>query len=359
VPSYGFALADNVGTILGDVRAPLTLSYARNRDPRVEVVLDVEEDAASLLVDALQDGFPRLKAWRRAEGETTGELILNAPWAPTKRSAADDDQGVVGRMHAQFRGPFATLERRFTAASRVFTATDAGEIAWTMIEETNSADGSTGIIEGTIEATVSRDRTYEHKQLAEAVVQLTGVINGFDFEVAPLDSGATIGEFNVYESQGTDRSVAALGETAVVFEYGPGTIGNVRSYKDETTYPVNKVRVIGANGLTGTASHAPSIDKYETCMTLEQAIDVSEQATLDAKASALLRPEPVVVVGFQPDPELVPQPWDDYWIGDTVQFRARHGCIDLDLAVRINGITLMCDEEGNVASTQLTIEQGV
>jgi hypothetical protein len=207
---------------------------------------------------------------------------------------------------------------------------------------------------GTIEPTVTRDRTYEHKQVAGAIVDLTNVQGGFDFEVVPVDSGATIGQFNVYAHQGIDRS---NGPEAVVFEFGPGTIGNVQKVSRQTQTPLNRVRMLGANGLVSEKSDPVSEAKYGTLMDVLQATDVSEQATLDAQAQAALRPDPIRVIGFTPDPEIAPKPWDDYWLGDTVRFRADLGSLQLDIAVRVNGIQLQIDSDGNVASVTLTIDQ--
>jgi hypothetical protein len=82
----------------------------------------------------------------------------------------------------------------------------------------------------------------------------------------------------------------------------------------------------------------------------EIASDVSEQATLDDKAQALLRPDPIKVVAFTPDPTLAPLPWDDYWLGDTVSFFGRRGAFVEDVTARINKITVVIDDEGNEAA---------
>lgn len=354
MPDFSAVLADPTGIVLCDVRAPMTIAFQRNAAVSVSTPLDIEEDAAATLVTALRDGLPRLKVYRRPDGASTGTLIVNAPWAPMQEGGADAEAG-LGQLAATFRGPFSILENRFTAASRVFTATDQGTIAWTLVDESNTNDGATGIRIGTIEATTARDRTYEDKQVAEAITQLTGVIGGIDFEVVPVDEGAVCGAFNVYAQQGTDATATAI------FEYGVGsdTEGNVDNATRQTRYPVNKARVLGADGLRSEASDTASIAKYGTFMVVEQAVDVSEQATLDAKATALLRPDPIKVVEFTPDPALGPQPWDDFWLGDVVTFRARHGSFREDITVRINGITLEIDEEGNVATMTLTLDQDV
>lgn len=356
-PVFTAAFTDQFGVALQDVRAPMQVAFERNAPVAVTVTNDLEEDAALALGAALRDGLPRLKLWRRSvltDVSLPGALIVNAPWAPMEENGNGGDE--VGRLQAQFRGPAASLDRRFTAAVQTYAAEDAGQIAWDLINTTQTAEGSVGIALGTIESTVARDRTYNDKQISDALNELTGVQGGFDFEVVPVDSGATCGTFNVYAHQGTDKST---GDQAVVFEYGPGTIGNVQKVTRQTDYPVNKALVIGANGLRSAQTDAASIAKYGTHETVEQAVDVSEQATLDAIALGLLRPDPIRVVSFTPDPALSPQPWDAFWLGDTVRLRARHGTLNLDIAVRVNGITLNIDEDGNVSSMELAVDQSV
>lgn len=348
MPEFALAFCDFRGISLCDVRAPFTLKMPRNAGHEATVTLQIEDHAAGLLVNALHDGFPRLKVWM------DGTLVFNAPWAPSVEDAQDFDQ-TEGTLTATFRSTIA-IEERYTAATRTFSSVDAGQIAWTLISETNTADGHTGIREGTVGATQDRDRTYEHKQVAEAITQLGEVIGGFDWQITPVDEGSVYGAFDAWLSQGADRSV---GESAVIFEYGPGTAGNVRSMTRETRRPVNKARMLGADGLTAEATDAPSIATYGVCMTVDQQVDVSEQSTLTAKAQALLRPEPVRVVAFVPDPAIGPQPWADYWLGDTVRFIARHGSISEDLKVRINQIDISVGEEGVVDSVQLQIDQGI
>lgn len=345
---------DQQGVSLCDVRAAFKLTYGRNQAAKCEITLpDIEAEQATLLVAALTSGMPRMRVWRWAEGADEGTLVLNAVWMPMQEHAEDGEQ-TAGTVAATFRDPFALLEQRYTSFNHTASGLDASEIAWGLINTTNVLEGDTGILAWIFEDTVDRDRTYDDKQIAEAVTQLTEVQGGFDFEMAPVDEGTTIAHFNTFVRQGLDRSAGA---GAVVFEYGPGTAGNVRSVDRETRSPVNKALVIGAEGLRAEKSDAASIAKYGTYKVVDQAIDVIEQATLDDKAQALLRPDPVRVVAFTPDPEAAPQPWDDYWIGDTVRFYANHGSLSLDVNVRVNGIEVSVDEDGNVASVNLTIDQ--
>jgi Icc-related predicted phosphoesterase len=82
---------------------------------------------------------------------------------------------------------------------RVFTTTDAGTIARTLIEETQALTyGSFGITIGTIETSISRSPSYDKKNVLDAIRELSNQGNdgssdyGFDFEITPSKV------FNVY-----------------------------------------------------------------------------------------------------------------------------------------------------------------
>lgn len=102
-----------------------------------------------------------------------------------------------------------------------FTGVDAGQIAWELIDDTQTdyAEGDFGILQGTIDPSVTRDRTYEYANVREEIIRLSEVINGFDFEFT-FDK-----LFNVfYPKQGVDRS-------ELVFEY-PGNIKSITVPRD-------------------------------------------------------------------------------------------------------------------------------
>lgn len=350
MPEWTFVIDDHAANALTPLLAStaITLTFTRNRTPELAFSCSVEADEAASIVAALPNGLPRIRAYR------DGTLRFYGRWVPMQEQAEASDQGVTEQAAVTFRGPGMSLDSRWTAASVTFTSTDAGQIAWSLINTANG-ESPTGIAQGTIAATVNRDRTYEHKNVGEAIRELTEVTSGFDFEIAPtLASGiAVLGLFNAYASQGTDKSAT------VTFDFGADTTGTLRAVGRTWMLPVNKARVLGADGLTAEASDAASITKHGLWMTLEQALDVNQQATLDAKASALLRPDPVEIVQFAPEPSIAPQPWVDYWLGDTVAVRSRFGSLDFERDARVNGITITVDDNGNEVSHELTFEAAV
>lgn len=122
----------------------------------------------------------------------------------------------------------ALLSKRFCGveALREFVTTDAGQIAKTLIQETQAlANGSFGITYGTIEVSITRSPTYDRKNILEAIKELSnqgddGVADyGFDFEITPAKV------FNVYYPyKGTIRN-------EVVFRY-PDNIQTIEALID-------------------------------------------------------------------------------------------------------------------------------
>lgn len=303
------------------------------------MVISHDDEAAGLLLEALRNGTPLLRAYR------DGVLRFHGYLAPFTEELEE-----TANLNLLFHGPLGRLlgdgPSRGRFVSGTFTQVDAGQIAKQLIDLAQ-ASGTAGIATtGTIQATKLRDRTYENVNAGEAIIALTQVLDGFDFEVVPTElSSAAIGEFNVYAAQGSMLST-------VRFEYGPDTLRNVRRVTRQMQPPVNVARVLGSNGLTGVKTDAASISVHGRWEAQESLSDVSEQATLDDRAQAMLRPNWIRVVGFSPEPQLSPRPWDDYWIGDTVEFYGWRGAFEEGAQARISKITVVVDDEGN-ESTQI------
>lgn len=322
-------LCSRTGEPIAELPPDFTLRFERNRAASARPTLDHGSPAGELL-DTLATGLPQLRVY------LDGELWLSGRWAPQReRSPANDPS----TLEAEFRSPFGGLERRYLRAGDVtFTNTDAGQIAASVIN-TQNGYADTGILVGTIEPTVSRDRTYDvGKEAAEAIVQLTEVQGGFDFTETPLDprsSGGKLSLFDVLASLGTDRSGLAR------FEQGPGTLDNTAAIERDWLLPINRATVGGAPGSTAqVATDQASIDKYGLWEQYTVESDVSEAATLAAKAAALLRLDPVQIVRIDPDPDGGIRPKADYWLGDTISVKANRDAFQLATTIRVDVIEI-------------------
>jgi hypothetical protein len=115
-----------------------------------------------------------------------------------------------------------------------------------------------------------------------------------------------------------------------------------------TQPPINVATVLGANGLSATRTDPVSISAFGYWPMQVSASDVTEQATLEDKAQALLRPAPIKTVQFMPEfgLENCPRPFDDFGLGDRVHFYARRDSLVESVVVRVNELKIAIDDDG-------------
>lgn len=239
---------------------------------------------------------------------------------------------------------FSYLEmfnQRYTDAIDEYLGVDAGEIAWQLIDDSqNLTDGDLGITEGTIQTTQNRDRTYYNQNIMEAIINLSNVIGGFDFEISDTKV------FNIYEKKGTDRS------STVVFEYGNNmAAGTIES---DFTTPINEAIVLG-EGFGATQLRTTSVDvASRSAHQLRQGryidTEVSEEATLDEKGEEIIRKhkQPILNVTFK-QVETTQPAFGTIELGDYVRVIIDKGIWDIDNTFRVYGMVV--DIASNGAET--------
>lgn len=363
MPSWQFVLCDKNGDALGDLgdATAKTVTYTRNGVPEVQMVCSHEQHCAEMLLEYLADGIPTCKAYR------DGTLRFHGYLAPFQEELED-----TATLQLTFRGPFGRVLGDGTGRGRFnnggiigYGPAEASVIAGILLDIAQTGQPSLaaswiGITDGTFQVTGqnrerANDGSFNYVPLGEEMLHLTRIIDGFDFEVEPLEGVDSstgfplMGRMNVYTRQGSDQ-------TAAVFEYGTDTVANVRKVTRQWFHPVNFARVVGpiiapaTDPIVGEYIDEASAAIYGKWEQQESRTDINEQATLTARAKSLIRPRPVRVVSFTPEPPLAPSPWDDYWLGDTVYFRGRRGAFFEDVATRVNQIRVVVDDEGNEAS---------
>lgn len=230
-------------------------------------------------------------------------------------------------MTVYAKGFMEYFKARYTDDSRIFTSTDAGEIAWTLIDESQSlTNGSFGITEGTIETSVDRDRTYEYKNIYDAIVQLSEVNNGFDFEITAAK------EFNVYyPMRGDDLS------DSQILKWGKN-IKEVKKFVHEFTEPVNEVTVLGTGLAVETRTDSQSKTDYNLRQLIYPYKEVEGASFLQAKGDEILNK------GKVPRREYeivqIPESYPTYGVlqmGDWVRVEVSHGSyLEIADVIRIN-----------------------
>lgn len=333
------------------------LSYKRSSTAEATADLPLDHDDAYLLIDALRNGVPILRCFR-VERQADGSELVACRFAGPILPLDEDTDSKVLTFTA--RGAFEVLEGRFVDGLYARDLMPVADVAAELIT-TTEAEHPTGIELGTIEDTAARDVSFENKRIADAI---TDLIDDFDYELVPLaddtGQGPTLARFDAWARQGGDLTASAL------FGYGEGTLDNCTSASRKTTRPVNRVLVTGDQGLTATDEDADSIARYGLWTETESMSDVIDLGRLQARATELLRPDPVRVVSFTPNPAKVdddgspitPQPWLDYWLGDDVTLSVRDGAFEFDGAVRVDGIDIAIGDDGYESEHNVQIATG-
>lgn len=254
------------------------------------------------------------------------ELLLWAGEQAVRQGALDDKGGNWATITCY--DWFEQWFSRYTAEEVTFTGIDAGQIAWDMIDTAQGeANGDFGITEGTIEATQNRDRTYYNQNIGEAIVNLSNIINGFDFEIN------TSKVFNVASVIGVDRS------DEIRLEYGI----NVRSIRitEDFSKPVNRGIVIGDSGVLAEPlrverDNVTSQGIYKIREDLSNEMSVSETETLEEKGDAMLRKfqEPLIKISMEIVRSTTPT-IADFAIGDIIKLIIKTGIYDMNENFRI------------------------
>lgn len=359
LPDLTWVLCDHTGSPLrgSHIAQKRRLVASRNRSMEARLSFGLHDEAAISVFEALRNGIPQLRVYLGNDPTP----VFSGHWTPMKGSSAVDSESMVDLV---FRDAFDRLAYRWTdVLTTTYTALDAGLIAKDLIDDLATAvvlmPTPTGIATNTawIEPTKERDRTYVNKNVAEAIIELTEVIEGFDWYptyLDPRDNAGSTMRFNVAaRPAGTDRT------SDVRFEYGAGTLENCSGYSFSTSLPITLFRTTGTDPLGGDSQeggHDAALARYGAYMAVAAFPDVTETATLAEHGFALLRDAPAHVTDFSPDPELSPLPWRDFWVGDTVSWLVDDGAMQEQSAMIVQSIEIGIDDSDNIDDLKIGID---
>lgn len=249
-------------------------------------------------------------------------LVWGGEQASRRGNLTSDGTGVITLYCFGF---LERLAHKFTDQLETYTDEDAGQIA------NQLHDNWYGIETGVIEPTVNRDRTYKNDNVLESLINLSNVINGFDFELTDLNT------FNVYASQGIDRT------DSVVLEWGR----NIESATIEEDFSrvVTKAIVVGqdedGNVLRYDEDDPVLIELYNTREGLRTEFNISEQQTFIDKAQAMIRKygTPLMKLDLNLSRAQTPS-IEDFALGDRITVKINNGVYDIDETYRIFEWTL-------------------
>lgn len=237
------------------------------------------------------------------------------------------------------------LNARYTASSRVFDGVDAGTIASTLISESQTGtNADLGITDGTIETTKNRDRKYYNQNIMEAIINLSGVQGGFDFEVTDAKV------FNVFSNKGSDLS------RSIVFEWGTNI--ESASVVRDFVRPGNRAIVLGegfeSTQLREERNDTSSQSTFKIREILSNEPTVSEQVTLQDKGDAITRKfkQSLLSIDFTQIPGTQPK-FGALVVGDRVKIRIVEGAENIVNTFRIYGFDVSLSNDGKESVSYL------
>ncbi len=330
---YEFVIKDKSGKVIASVDGARDRWFELylNKSGAAGFTLSTKDPKAT--GDLLLLGNKELYIYR------AGTLVWGGELSYRRVDLADEREQVM----VTAKGFFELLAKRLAgsaASPRVFSNTDAGTIAWTLINESQiQTDGDFGITQGTIATSKNRDRTYEYKSIKDAIEGLSSlnIKEGFDFEVG-ADKKFTV----FYPRRGRDRN-------DIVFEWGK----NIVSFYEiqDATDMANRVIVLGEGQGTEMKTVTRNADatvqsQYKIREKLLMHKDVKETVTLNdhGDKELSLRQVQQQIVGLTTKGNLEPA-LGAYTLGDSVRVKVNHGLVSIDQLFRIYGIRVTIDDQ--------------
>lgn len=309
---YKIEVYDHTGGLLADLSdrcISREITLRKNRPDFIRLSFDLEDIDRYLgeinqnVNDIFAVGRNEVRVFKRNKLVSSGQI----DYISTSFSQA----GMLLVVNAV--GWFHLLDKRITGIADSYND-DIGQIMWDLIDTTQSlADGDIGITLGTIQASRNGERNYELKNMKDAIIQLSEVIGGPDFEITPEKV------FNVYSPK------IGIRRPDVVFTY-PDSIFEIGYTLDADTM-ANEITAsgagFGAERLLSTSVDTVNRSTYGLRQKLTQYPDVSIQNTLDEHAVEDLRTRtnPLVIAKLRVDGDRIPV-FSSYGIGDEIKIQA-------------------------------------
>jgi hypothetical protein len=372
--TWKFILADTATlTNIGELAHVTNRQWSPLLDRPGSASFDISmlDDMADLITDDTA-----LKVYRN------GEL----KWSGYYWTANEDISG--DKLSVSYIGWLKKLEKRFIRRQKIYNAQDDGDIILDLLAEANlnpapdgytftpvpgapsltfmipgsklgNDGGLTGYVPVTDPSMGSAGRNMNLEQYTfiwQIMQQLSDLENGCDFEVDPLTR-----HLNIYRKRMIDRTGVVFG-----FNWGPNNIGQLGRQIDRSTIVNYELARGGATAAPGFQDDTGSQARYGPEEELASLSDVNDTNILIyyAAEEVALRATPRIIYSFTPLPFVeggrVPEPFEDYDIGDLVHFSAKWGKrvnINNQLS-RVFGMTVSITDDGIEEISQLQLAPG-
>lgn len=234
----------------------------------------------------------------------------------------------------------------------IYSAVDAGDIAWDLIDDSQNSDGAYstwGITQGATPATKVRDRSYLFDIIYDAIIALSNdnLADGFDFDIDNTKA------FNIYyPTKGTTRANVVFDErTAKKWRYSKRILPDI----------TNVAYVVGAgfNDVITNAVRTASTTYRSPFGNLEEKLDarnVSEAATLNDKGDQRLaeaREAIVELSGLEHYDNIIG--FSDYEVGDIITANYPELGIT-NLAKRVRSKTFTMQTPESIGAISIKVE---
>jgi len=321
----------------------------------------------STYADTLLGGSGLVKLYQTT---ASGKYLRAVTEVVTVEEVGTEDGQQTIAVQCMCAGSFRLLHRLVGKSATGYSQTsprDRGLIAQDLITRVNATTGTdgggyTGVRLGKIgqSSVTTVLPAWRYQSVLEAVTGLGAALDGFDWEILPVDgesetAGITVGEF---------VAVSVIGRaTDVVFEYGGGR-RNVRDYRRQvnrqgiatTVYSLPQSYGDTTGGTTGgvvtKSSASPAVTgsgRHEVLLSSPVTSDALRSSV--ASVAVAVRSVPQQVVQFTPSLGAY-EYGTDYAEGDTVGVRVRiEDDTRLDATVRVYGVAVALDDVGRETIT--------
>lgn len=323
-----FRIIDSSGNQINLIRAKKRkVSLGLNKAGECSFELDLSDDKAT--DTNLKTGVSTVEVLRGGKTFFKGQLMV-------REKRLDQINRIV---NCKTLGWLWLLSKRFAgvASDREFSNTDAGAIAWALINESQQQNyGDFLITQGAIETSQNITITYIRANIKEAIEDLSAIA-GIEFEITDEKV------FNVfYPFKGTDRT------SSVIFKY-PGAIKSIREIHDSTTIINNEIVLgqgWGDQELSANSEDVNSENTYKrreaivSRKEINNAVSLSNIAEYDV--GRLRNPSTIYDIALHGNNE-IPN-LDNYNVGDIVKVQVDDEQWSFEQVFRIFEIHVNIDE---------------
>lgn len=192
--------------------------------------------------------------------------------------------------------------------------------------------------------TATRNITFDGISVLEALTQLSDFASGIDWYVTP-DSTLTIAS-----SLGSDKTAS------VNFQYGASGLANVLSATVQYQPPRNRLFTVNDKGLINKRPDGSGISSFGSYAAVLQNVPKRAQQSVEDQADQRVRTAWRHILELDVEPTTAPQPWADYYLGDTVSVSVTRGAYSYTGNQRVNQIQITLDENMIEVGHKLSFE---